>query len=161
MTRQIRLLGVSLMVCFAVLFVQLNRLTVFEADELNANPNNTREILRDFTHPRGSVTTADGVVKVLDPEGRMTGRQAVANCVALLLVSLVPGLAGMTGRLYLLGAALLGLAYLAAAVAAAVRRTPASARLLFFTSVLYLAGLCTLLIVDRSGLPLTSAAHLR
>jgi len=101
------------------------------------------------------------MLPVLDPEGRITGRQAVANCVALLLVSLVPGLAGMTGRFYLVGAALLGLAYLAAAVAAAVRRTPASARLLFFTSVLYLAGLCTLLIADRSGQALTAAAHLR
>ena len=62
MTRQIRLLGLGLMVCFAVLFVQLNRITVFQAAELNANPNNTREILRDFTRPRGTVTTADGVV---------------------------------------------------------------------------------------------------
>src|SRR3546814_2146056 len=39
-----------------------NRLTVFQAAELNHNPNNTREILRDFTQPRGSVTAADGVV---------------------------------------------------------------------------------------------------
>lgn len=62
MTRQIRLLGVGLMVCFAVLFVQLNRLTVFQAAELNDNPDNTREILRDFSQPRGTVTTADGVV---------------------------------------------------------------------------------------------------
>ncbi len=62
MTRQIRLLGIGLMVCFLVLFVQLNRLTVFQAAELNDNPNNTREILRDFTRPRGTVTTADGVV---------------------------------------------------------------------------------------------------
>jgi peptidoglycan glycosyltransferase len=62
MTRQIRLLGIGLMVCFAVLFVQLNRLTVFQADELNNNPNNTREILRDFSRPRGTVTSADGVV---------------------------------------------------------------------------------------------------
>jgi peptidoglycan glycosyltransferase len=61
-TRQIRLLGIGLMVCFGVLFVQLNRLTVFQAAELNDNPNNTREILRDFTRPRGTVTTADGVV---------------------------------------------------------------------------------------------------
>lgn len=62
MTRQIRLLGVGLMVCFLLLFVQLNRLTVFQAAELNDNPNNTREILRDFSQPRGSVATADGVV---------------------------------------------------------------------------------------------------
>ena len=62
MTRQIRALGIGLMACFLVLFVQLNRLTVFQAAELNDNPVNTREILRDFTQPRGSITTADGVV---------------------------------------------------------------------------------------------------
>ena len=62
MTRQIRLVGVGLMVCFAILFVQLNRLTVFQADRLNDNPINTRAILRDFNQPRGTVTTADGVV---------------------------------------------------------------------------------------------------
>ncbi len=62
MIRQIRLLGLGLMVCFLVLFLQLNRLTVFQAAELNDNPVNTREILRDFSQPRGSVTTADGVV---------------------------------------------------------------------------------------------------
>jgi peptidoglycan glycosyltransferase len=61
-TRQIRLLGIGLMVCFCVLFVQLNRLAVFRAEELNANPLNTRDILRDFSQPRGSVSTADGVV---------------------------------------------------------------------------------------------------
>jgi penicillin-binding protein A len=61
-TRQIRALGIGLMVCFLVLFVQLNRLTVFQAAELNNNPNNTRDILRDFRQPRGSIATADGVV---------------------------------------------------------------------------------------------------
>jgi len=61
-TRQIRMLGIGLMVCFAILFVQLNRLTVFQASALNDNPNNTREILRDFSQPRGTVTTADGEV---------------------------------------------------------------------------------------------------
>ncbi|MGK2948390.1 MAG: peptidoglycan D,D-transpeptidase FtsI family protein [Acidimicrobiales bacterium] len=72
MTRQIRAVGIGLMVCFAVLFVQLNRLTVFQAAELNDNPNNTREILRDFNEPRGSVTTADGVViaQSVPSEGR-------------------------------------------------------------------------------------------
>ena len=62
MTRQIRILGAALMVCFAVLFAQLNRLTVFDAASLNNNPDNTREILRDFSQPRGDITTADGVV---------------------------------------------------------------------------------------------------
>jgi peptidoglycan glycosyltransferase len=60
MTKQIRHLGIGLMVCFLVLFLQLNRLTVIDAKKLNDNPNNTREILRDFSHPRGTITTADG-----------------------------------------------------------------------------------------------------
>jgi peptidoglycan glycosyltransferase len=62
MTRQIRRLGVALFACFVVLFVQLNRLTVFEAAKLNANPANTREIERTFTRPRGTISTADGAV---------------------------------------------------------------------------------------------------
>ena len=62
MTKQIRSLGLGLIICFVLLFVQLNRLTVFQAAELKHNPNNTRDILRDFSQPRGSVTTADGVV---------------------------------------------------------------------------------------------------
>ncbi len=62
MTRQIRLLGIGLLCCFVLLFVQLNRISVFDASSLNDNPNNTREILRDFSRPRGTVGTADGVV---------------------------------------------------------------------------------------------------
>jgi peptidoglycan glycosyltransferase len=61
-TRQIRLLGIGLMVCFGVLFLQLNRLTVIDAGRLNDNPINTREILRDFNQPRGTISTADGEV---------------------------------------------------------------------------------------------------
>ena len=79
MTRQIRLLGIGLMVCFVVLFVQLNRLTVFQAAELNDNPNNTREILRDFSQPRGSITTADGVVIARSVPVRTTASSSSAS----------------------------------------------------------------------------------
>jgi peptidoglycan glycosyltransferase len=61
-TRQIRQLGIGLMVCFLVLFVQLNRLSIVDAKKLNDNPDNTREILRDFNEPRGTISTADGKV---------------------------------------------------------------------------------------------------
>lgn len=62
MTKQIRQLGVALMVCFAVLFIQLNRLAVIDASKLNGNAYNTRDSLRDFAHARGNIVTADGVV---------------------------------------------------------------------------------------------------
>lgn len=62
MVKQIRNLGVFLAILYVALFAQLNRLTFFEADELQDNPINTRAVERDFSSPRGSISTADGVV---------------------------------------------------------------------------------------------------
>jgi peptidoglycan glycosyltransferase len=60
--RQIRRLGIALVVCYVILFAQLNWLQVFHAEALKDNPNNTRTLLRDFSQPRGTITTADGAV---------------------------------------------------------------------------------------------------
>jgi protoheme IX farnesyltransferase len=90
------------------------------------------------------------MLPVLDPAGRITGRQAVANSIALAIVSVVPSVAGMTGRAYLFGAVALGIGFTAAAVYAAVRRTAQAARTLFLASVLYLALLSTLLLATRA-----------
>jgi protoheme IX farnesyltransferase len=89
------------------------------------------------------------MLPVLDPEGRMTGRQAVANSVALLVVSVTPVLARMAGDIYLVGALVLGVLFTYAAGVAAVRRTVAAARTLFLVSVLYLPALFGLLLLDR------------
>jgi protoheme IX farnesyltransferase len=89
------------------------------------------------------------MLPVLDREGRVTGRQAVANSLALLLVSLVPSAAGLAGRAYLAGAVVIGLAFCGVAVWAAATRTPRTARWLFLASILYLPALCGLLLVDR------------
>ena len=48
--------------CFTILFVQLNRVQVYDAAALEVNPANTRTIQRDFNRPRGIISTADGVV---------------------------------------------------------------------------------------------------
>jgi peptidoglycan glycosyltransferase len=61
-SRQIRNLGVFLALCYTALFVQVNRLTVFEAENLQDNPENTRAIERDFSAPRGDIVTADGEI---------------------------------------------------------------------------------------------------
>jgi heme o synthase len=89
------------------------------------------------------------MLPVVDPAGVITGRQAVANTLALAIVSLAPAFGRMAGSLYLAGALALGVMYTAAAVWAAVKRTPAAARGLFLASLAYLSILCTLLIVDR------------
>jgi protoheme IX farnesyltransferase len=90
------------------------------------------------------------MLPVLDPEGRLTGRQVVANSLALTLVSLTPTAAGIAGTLYPVIAALLGLALTLVAARAAVLRTPAAARALFLASVAYLPLLCAALLLDRA-----------
>jgi penicillin-binding protein A len=60
--KQLRRLGVGLIVCYVILFAQLNWLHVVKADSYNSDPRNDREIIRDFTRPRGAILTADGVV---------------------------------------------------------------------------------------------------
>ena len=89
------------------------------------------------------------MLPVLDPDGVVTGRQAVANSLALLLVSVVPTIAGLAGLAYLAGAVVLGVAFTAVAVWSAIRRTAVAARGLFVASIVYLLALCTLLLVDR------------
>jgi protoheme IX farnesyltransferase len=89
------------------------------------------------------------MLPVLDPDGRMTGRQAVANSVALTLISLTPAVAGMMGGVYLAGALLLGLGFTAVAVHVAVARSLKAARRLFLASLVYLTALSALLLLDR------------
>jgi heme O synthase-like polyprenyltransferase len=55
----------------------------------------------------------------------------------------------MAGRVYLVGAVVLGLGATAVALRAAVLRTQAAARGLFLASVLYLTGICALLLLNR------------
>jgi protoheme IX farnesyltransferase len=101
------------------------------------------------------------MLPVLDRAGHLTGRQAVLHTLALLLVSLTPAAAGMAGRVYLVGAVVLGLAFTWAALVAALRRTVPAARTLFLTSLVYLAGVQALLLLDRVASPLTAGAVLR
>jgi len=89
------------------------------------------------------------MLPVLDPQGHLTGRQAVSHSLALLFVSLAPAAAGMAGRAYLLGAVLLGMAMTGVALRAAIVRTTPAARQLFLASIVYLPLLSALLLLDR------------
>ena len=72
--------------------------------------------------------------------------------VACVPVSLVPGMLGMTGRIYLIGALILGLVYLYSGVRVALDRALARARAVLLTSVLYLPLIYGLMLLDRPGL---------
>ena len=61
MNRQVRRVGIAVVVCFLALFVQLNWLQVIDAHSLANNPRNVRAVLRDYAEPRGQILTSDGV----------------------------------------------------------------------------------------------------
>ncbi len=92
------------------------------------------------------------MLPVVEPDGRSTARQILLFGLALIPVSLVPGMLGMAGRIYLAGALLLGLWFLSAGVRVARQRTMARARAVLLTSVVYLPFLYGLMLLDRPGL---------
>jgi protoheme IX farnesyltransferase len=87
---------------------------------------------------------------VLDASGRRAAAQGLLCAAALLPMSLAAVPVGLAGPLYLAAAALLGLAFAAAAGCFAARRTPARARALFLASLAYLPLLWGLLVVERA-----------
>ncbi|MCZ6602856.1 MAG: protoheme IX farnesyltransferase, partial [Planctomycetota bacterium] len=89
------------------------------------------------------------VLAVVDPEGEATGRQILNWSAALLPVSLLPTLVGITGPLYFVGAFLLGVGLLIIGARAARRITTASARSVFLASVIYIPALFLLMVIDR------------
>ena len=62
MNKEIRRLGIVLMVLFCALFLNVTWLQVVRSDELANHPGNTRKAVRDFSRARGAITTADGAV---------------------------------------------------------------------------------------------------
>ncbi|MHC4931432.1 MAG: heme o synthase [Planctomycetota bacterium] len=89
------------------------------------------------------------MLPILDRDGAATGRQAVLGSLALLPVSLLAVLWGLSGWAYLVGALLLGLLFLRRSIAFALDRSPAAARLLMRASLLYLPLLLVLMLADR------------
>lgn len=62
MNRQIRIVGLGMIVLFVLLFLQLNYLQVVRASSLDHNHLNTRLALSKFTTKRGDIVTSDAVV---------------------------------------------------------------------------------------------------
>jgi protoheme IX farnesyltransferase len=89
------------------------------------------------------------MLSVSDEDGRHTGRMVLLYATALLPVSLLPTLLGVTGGLYFFGALALGLGYAGASVAMTRAATTARAWRLFLVSIAYLPALLTLMVVDK------------
>ncbi len=86
-----------------------------------------------------------------DGESSQAGRQIVLYALALLAVTLLPVWRGEVGAFYVAGAAVLGAAFLALGVIAAVKQTPLAARRLFLGSLAYLPLMMLLMVAGRVG----------
>jgi len=85
----------------------------------------------------------------IDPDGKRTGRQAVSHTLGLLPISLCPFIFKLTGPIYLVGALVLGFAFLWFAIQFARYLTIPRARQLFFASIFYLPLLLTVMVLDK------------
>ncbi len=89
------------------------------------------------------------MLTVGDVDGLQTGRQVILYGAALLPMSLMPSVLGLTGSFYFIGALAASLIYLAFCVAFALRPVNRVARKLMFASILYLPAVLAVMVLDR------------
>ncbi|HNG25511.1 MAG TPA: hypothetical protein PLC03_16210, partial [Microthrixaceae bacterium] len=70
MNRQIKALGVIVIICYVAVFAKLNQVQVLQAQAYSDRPDNTRQLQRDFNQPRGDILTADGKTAATSEERR-------------------------------------------------------------------------------------------
>jgi len=92
------------------------------------------------------------MLPVVEPSGEGTARQIVLYSLALIPVSMLPSLLGMSGKIYFFGALALGLWYLYSGVRVAFDRTILRARAVLLVSVIYLPLIYGLMVLDRPNL---------
>ncbi|MFL6469051.1 MAG: heme o synthase [Pyrinomonadaceae bacterium] len=90
------------------------------------------------------------MLPVLEPEGRLTARQIVSFAFMLLVASGAPFFLGLAGPVYLAGAGVLGIWFLAESIRFALKRTNPLARRLLLVSVVYLPLLFILLVLTKN-----------
>jgi protoheme IX farnesyltransferase len=89
------------------------------------------------------------MLPVVEPNGDSTARQILLFSILLIPVSFLPSWLNMTGTVYFVGAAIMGLVFLRAAVRVSRSRTIPLARSVLLTSVVYLPVLYGLMLLDR------------
>jgi len=85
-----------------------------------------------------------------DPSGARSARQMAAFAGLLLIVSLLPTMLRLTGAIYLVGAVVLGTAYLGASLCCLLLGIERHARRTFLVSILYLPLLLALMTLDKN-----------
>jgi protoheme IX farnesyltransferase len=88
------------------------------------------------------------MLPVVDRDGSLTGRNMVLYCLALIPASLLPAVGGHVGLVYVVGAALLGVAFFACTLGFLRSASTANARRVLRGSLLYLPAVLALLLID-------------
>jgi len=91
------------------------------------------------------------MLSVGDADGSRTARMMLLYAAALLPVSLLPSLLGLTGALYFYGALTLGVVYAAVGTPLLREATPRAAWRVFLVSIIYLPALLTLMVLDKAA----------
>lgn len=89
------------------------------------------------------------MLPVIEPKGKITAQQIVIFTILLIPVSLAPYFLGIAGLIYLIGASLLGIWFLAASIGAARAKSNEKARKLLLVSVIYLPLLFALMVFNH------------
>lgn len=97
------------------------------------------------------------MLPAIDPLGRLTAVVVVLSTLALVPLTLMAVLAGLGGAPYMIGALLLGFAFIALGFGLLAQRTDLAARRLFLASLVYLPLLLTLLVIDHQRLKSSAA----
>ena len=92
------------------------------------------------------------MLPVVEPDGNSTSRHMVAFSLALIPVSLLPAFYAMSGKFYLVGALMMGMAFLYASWQVFSDRSLLNARGVLKASVIYLPLLYCLMVLDRTNL---------
>lgn len=89
------------------------------------------------------------MLPAVDPTGARTAQQAISNTLALLIASLCPFAFGLTGKIYLAAALVLGLGFFWCAIRFSRQMTLPRAKQLFFASIIYLPLLIAALVGNK------------
>ncbi|HSY18606.1 MAG TPA: heme o synthase [Candidatus Acidoferrales bacterium] len=85
----------------------------------------------------------------IDPDGSRTAQQSISNTIALIFASLCPFVLGMSGKIYLVAALVLGAGFLLCAIQFSRQMTLPRAKQLFFASIIYLPLLLGAMVWDK------------
>ncbi len=89
------------------------------------------------------------MLPVVEPDGKLTFRQIVMFAIMLVPVSLAPFFFNISGKIFLVGAIILGIWFLWASIQAARSKTKEKAKKLLLVTVIYLPLLFILMVADK------------